>query len=95
MKLDVAKTILEYLEGELYENYMPRTSDEPTTGVIVNSFEEFFGVALEALLDMTVASCTDSTWDSIPNDVFLKIIEFKNALRDVKADNLGNKVVVY
>ncbi len=95
MKLDVAKAMVEYLEAELYENYMPRNSDEPTTGLVVNSFEEFFGAALEALLDITVANCTDSTWDSIPTDVFLKIIEFKNALRDVRADNKGNKVIVY
>ena len=95
MKLVAAKAILKHIGGELYENYKPKNSDELTTGIIVNSFEKFFEDALEALLDIAVTNCTDGTWDSMPTDVFLKIAQIKNALRNIRADNIGTKVIVY
>lgn len=86
---EVAKIIVAYApEGtELYEDYVPRGRNTPTTGVVVEKESDYWRAAANALFELVQADC-EGVDDFDPH-------KFYDRAFYVQVDNLGKKYIFY
>lgn len=83
MDADVATWLVESGAGDLYENYSGRSiSRRPTTGVVIDDWNNLLVAVVDAM---------ETLGPNAHGDIHF----LREAMRDLRVDNLGRRTIVY